>query len=288
MKIKIWGCRGSITTPGAATLRYGGNSTCIEIRTAEGEAAGQNIVVDAGSGVRLLGKALRKERKISHIRFFFSHSHWDHLVGFPFFEPAYFPDYHITFCGGPHAQDSIRRYLGRQMEAPFFPVDFSLLKAKFDFRCDRTEHESGPCRFDGLEVLPAPLSHPNGGYGFKFIESGRAFVLFTDNELGFKHEGGLDVAGYVQFCRGADLLIHDAQYTDAEYKRTRGWGHSTYADTVDLALAAGVKRLGLFHHDPDRSDDDLDKQVGFCRDRIRAAGGQIECFACAEGMTLDV
>ena len=288
MKIKIWGCRGSITTPGQTTLRYGGNSTCVEVRTAEGEAAGQNIVVDAGSGVRNLGKALRREKKILDIRFFFTHSHWDHLVGFPFFEPAYFSDYHITFCGGPHAQDSIKRYLSRQMEAPFFPVDFSLLKAKFDFRCDRTQHESGPCRFDGMEVLPAPLNHPNGGYGFKFIEAGKAFVLFTDNELGFKHEGGLDVAGYVEFCRGADVLIHDAQYTDKEYKRTRGWGHSTYAETVDLALAAGVKRLGLFHHDPDRTDDDLDQQVEFCRERIRAAGGKVECFACAEGMTIDL
>lgn len=288
MKIKIWGCRGSIATPGETTLRYGGNSTCVEIRTAEGEAAGQNIVVDAGSGVRLLGKALLREKKIFHIRFFFSHSHWDHLVGFPFFEPAYFPDYHIIFCGGPHAQDSIKRYLSRQMEAPFFPVDFSLLKAQFDFCCERPHQEPGPCRFDGMEVSPAPLNHPNGGYGFKFVEKAKTFVFFPDNELGFQHEGGLDRAAYVEFCRGADILIHDAQYTDAEYKRTRGWGHSTYADTVDLAVAAGVKRLGLFHHDPERTDDDLDQQVEFCRERIRTASRNVECFACAEGMTLEL
>jgi len=288
MKIKIWGCRGSIATPGATTLRYGGNTTCVEIRTAEGEAAGQNIVVDAGSGVRLLGKALRREKKISHIRFFFSHSHWDHLVGFPFFEPAYFPDYHIVFCGGPHAQDSIKRYLSRQMKAPFFPVDFSLLKAQFDFCCERPHQEPGPCRFDGMEVSPAPLNHPNGGYGFKFVEKGKAFVFFPDNELGFQHEGGLDRAAYVEFCRGAGLLIHDAQYTGTEYQRTRGWGHSTYADTVDLAVASGVKRLGLFHHDPDRTDDDLDRQVEVCRERIREARSNIECFACAEGMMLEL
>ncbi|MCX7826046.1 MAG: MBL fold metallo-hydrolase [Verrucomicrobiae bacterium] len=288
MRIKIWGCRGSITTPGPTTLRYGGNSTCVEIRTAEGEANGQTIIVDAGSGVRPLGKALRREKKIFRIRFFFSHSHWDHLVGFPFFEPAYFPDYHITFCGGPHAQDSIKRYLSRQMEAPFFPVDFSLLKAQFDFRCERAHQDPGPCLFDGMEASSAPLSHPNGGYGFKFVHNGKVFVLFTDNELSFQHEGGLNRAGYVEFCSGADLLIHDAQYTDAEYTTTRGWGHSTYADTVDLAIAAGVRRLGLFHHDPDRTDDDLDRQVESCRERIRAAGSKVECFACAEGMTLEV
>jgi phosphoribosyl 1,2-cyclic phosphodiesterase len=187
MKVKIWGCRGSIPTPGPATLRYGGNSTCLEIRTADGDAKGQNIVVDAGSGVRALGKALRLEKKISHIRFFFTHSHWDHLVGFPFFEPAYSPDYRITFCGGPHAQDSIRRYLSRQMEAPYFPVEFKFLKAKFDYRCERPHDEGVPCPLDGLEVLAAPLSHPNGGYGYKFVRNGRSLVIFTDNELGFQH-----------------------------------------------------------------------------------------------------
>lgn len=288
MKVKIWGCRGSIPTPGPATLRYGGNSTCLEIRTEDGDANGQNIVVDAGSGVRCLGRALRNENKIFHICFFFTHSHWDHLVGFPFFEPAYSPDYRITFCGGPHAQDSIRRYLSRQMEAPYFPVEFKLLKAKFDYRCERPNDEPGPCRLNGVEVSAAPLSHPNGGYGFKFVWKGRTLVIFTDNELGFQHWGGLDRASYVEFCRGADLLIHDSQYTDAEYKVTRGWGHSTYGDTVGLAVAAGVKRLGLFHHDPDRSDDELDDQVELCRERIRASGSKTECFACAEGMILDV
>ncbi|MFZ2642376.1 MAG: MBL fold metallo-hydrolase [Verrucomicrobiia bacterium] len=288
MKIKIWGCRGSIATPGPTTLRYGGNTTCVEIRTVEGEAARQTVVVDAGSGVRLLGKALLREKKISNIRFFFTHSHWDHLVGFPFFDPAYFPDYHITFCGGPHAQDSIKRYLSRQMEAPFFPVDFNLLKARFDFRCEQHHQDAGPCHLDGMDVSSAPMNHPNGGFGFKFAGKGKSFVFFPDNELGFQHEGGLDRAGYVEFCRGADLLIHDAQYTDAEYKITRGWGHSTYADTVDLAVAAGVKRLGLFHHDPERTDDDLDRQVGFCSERIRAARSNVECFACAEGTTFEL
>lgn len=287
MRIKIWGCRGSIASPGATTLRYGGNTTCVEIRTAAGEAAGQNFVVDAGSGLRLLGQSLRREKKIFHIRCFFSHSHWDHLVGFPFFEPAYFSDYHITFCGGPHAQDSIRRYLGRQMEAPFFPVEFDLLKAQFDFHCERPNEDPGYCNFDGLEVTAAPLNHPNGGYGFKFVEQGHVFVFFPDNELGFQHEGGFDRAAYVEYCRGADLLIHDAQYTDSEYRRTRGWGHSTYADAVDLAVAAGVKRLGLFHHDPDRTDEQLDRQVEFCSERIRAAHSRVDCFACAEGMTLE-
>jgi phosphoribosyl 1,2-cyclic phosphodiesterase len=284
MKIKVWGCRGSIATPGPTTLRYGGNSTCLEIRT----DAGQVMVVDAGSGLRNLGKALRQEKAVAAIRFFFTHSHWDHLAGFPFFEPAYFEHYTITFCGGPHAQDSIQKYLARQMQAPFFPVDFGLLKANFDFRCERPHVEPGHCRIGGLEVCPVSLSHPNGGYGFKFIERNRTFVFLTDNELGSQHEGGLSRAQYVEFCRGADLLVHDAQYTDAEYRVTRGWGHSTFSDAVDLATEAGVGRLGLFHHDPDRTDDDLDRLADLCRERICKLGSAVECFACAEGMVLEL
>jgi phosphoribosyl 1,2-cyclic phosphodiesterase len=284
MKIKIWGCRGSIPTPGPATLRYGGNTTCVEIRTSRG----QLIIVDAGSGVRNLGWVLSQEKEVTPIRFFFTHSHWDHLVGFPFFQPAYSENSHITFCSGPHAQDSVRTYLIHQMQAPFFPVDFNLLRAKFDFRCERPNMEPGPCRLDGLEVLPVSLSHPNGGYGYKFIEQGKAFVFLTDNELSFEHEGGLSWEEYVDFCRGVDLLFHDAQFTGEEYKLTRGWGHSSFADATDLAIEAGVKRLGLIHHDPNRTDDDLDRQGAFCEERIRLAGSAVECLAIAEGMVIEL
>jgi ribonuclease BN (tRNA processing enzyme) len=255
MKIKLWGCRGFITTPGPTTLRYGGHTTCLEIRS----RSGQVFVVDAGSGSRLLGKALRQEPAVTHIRFFFTHSHWDHLAGFPFFEPAYFSRYAITFCGGPHAQESIKRYLSRQMEAPYFPVDFSLLKAKFNFECHRHSDGDRFCCLDGIECAAAPLNHPNGGYGFKFVEDGKSLVFLTDNELGFAHDGGLPGAQYVEFCRVANMLLHDAQYTDQEYQRTRGWGHSTYADAVE-----------------------------FCRKRIARIGQPVECFAAAEGMVFEL
>jgi phosphoribosyl 1,2-cyclic phosphodiesterase len=284
MKIKVWGCRGSIGVPGPATLRYGGNSTCLEIRT----ALRRVIVVDAGSGIRNLGKALVEEAGVSAVRFFFTHSHWDHLAGFPFFAPGYEPKFRLTFCGGPHGQDSIRKYLAHQMEAPYFPVDISVLKAQLVFRCERPNQEPCHCPVAGIEVDQVPLNHPNGGYGFKFMEQGKAFVFLTDNELDYQHPGGLARAQYVEFCRGVDLLFHDAQYTDQEYRETRGWGHSRYADAIDFALEAGVKRLGLFHHDPDRTDDELDRIVDACRERIARAGGAVECFAVAEGMTLEL
>jgi ribonuclease BN (tRNA processing enzyme) len=243
--------------------------------------------VDAGSGVRNLGKALGQDMSVRKIRFIFTHSHSDHLLGFPFFDPAYSSRYSITFCAGPHSQSSVRKYLTRQMESPYFPVPFQELKAKLDFCCDRPRGE-GHCSLAGLECLPVPLSHRNGGYGFKFLEQGKSLVFLTDNELGFRHEGALSRGEYVDFCNGADLLLHDAQYTEAEYQHTRGWGHSTYADATDLAIEAGVKRLGLFHHDPDRTDDDLDRQTEFCRERIRQRGSLVECFGAAEGMSIEL
>ncbi len=284
MKIRIWGCRGSITTPGLTTVRYGGNTTCVEIRT----KTGQVIIIDAGSGARNLGRALSQEKDVSQIRFFFTHSHWDHLVGFPFFRPAYLDSFSITFCSGSHAQDSIRKYLTHQMEAPYFPVDFNLLRAKFDFQCQRPNMEPGNCHLDGLEVCPVPLSHPNGGYGYKFIEGDKTLVFLTDNELDFPHEGGLSRGQYIEFCRGADLLLHDAQFTEEEYKFTRGWGHSTIGQATDLAIEASVKSLGLFHHDPDHTDDEISRQVEFCRERIHRKASTVECFATAEGMEIDL
>jgi phosphoribosyl 1,2-cyclic phosphodiesterase len=284
MKIKIWGCRGSITTPGLHTVRYGGNSTCLEVRSGDGKI----FIIDAGSGVRNLGKALRREADTSDIRFFFTHPHWDHLSGFPFFEPAYIDRFNITFCSGPHAQDTIHKYLTHQMESPYFPVEFSYLKARFNFRCENHNREDIDCPLSCMQFRALPLNHPNGGYGCRLIEHGKKFIFLTDNELGFHHKGGLTPAEYVELCRDADLLLHDAQYTDEEYKYTRGWGHSTYKDATDLAIQAGVKRMGLYHHDPDRSDDDLDRQLDLCRKQIKQAGSHVECFACAEGMVLEL
>jgi phosphoribosyl 1,2-cyclic phosphodiesterase len=174
------------------------------------------------------------------------------------------------------------------MEPPFFPVAFSNLNANFNFRCEYLKKESGYCPLGSLQCHAFPLNHPNGGYGFKYVEHGKTFIFLTDNELGFQHRGGLTRARYIELCRGADLLLHDAQYTDEEYQRTRGWGHSTYRDATDLAIDAGVKRLGLFHHDPDRSDDELDRQSDLCRQHIQEAGSPVECFACSEGNVIEV
>jgi phosphoribosyl 1,2-cyclic phosphodiesterase len=276
-----------MATPGAETLRYGGESTCVEIQS----TTGQRIVVDAGSGIRKLGRALLKEKPVSNITLLLTHSHWDHISGFPFFSPAYVPGYSITVCGGPVPQQYILGALTRHMEAPYFPVDFSALKATFNkgCHCDRKVCDHMLPESDhSIECHSIPLNHPNGGYGFKFVEGPKTFVFLTDNELRYSHEGGLPRRSYVEYCHGVDLLFHDAQYTEHEYEYKEGWGHSTFSDAVDLAMEAGAKRLGLFHHDPERTDEDLDQQVEWCRNRIAKAGSRLHCFACAEGMDAEV
>ncbi len=282
MKIKIWGCRGSLPAPGVKMSRYGGNTTCVEVRPDTGGV----IIIDAGSGLHKLGKSLVKEKDVTSVRFYFTHSHWDHLLGFPFFQPAYSNKYSLTFCSGPHAQDSIRQYLSHQMQAPYFPVDLSQLQAKMNFHCDNPCQENRNCICDGIEVRAIPINHPNGGFGYRFSENGKTFFFFPDNELGFAHPNGPDRDYFAKTVQDADLLIHDSQYTDDEYRYTRGWGHSTYADATDLAIAANVKSFGIFHHDPDRTDEELELHVETCRQRIQKSGSGVQCFAVADEMEI--
>ncbi|MFH2011435.1 MAG: MBL fold metallo-hydrolase [Pseudomonadota bacterium] len=287
MRIKIWGCRGSIAAPGKNTLRYGGESTCLELTS----DTGQKIVIDAGSGIRKLGYELLKDKTISSIKLLLTHSHWDHLTGFPFFSPAYAPDFSIVISGSSVAQESVMKYLAHLMEPPYFPVAFNMLKARFESGCicdqEFCDH-SLPGHDTSIMCHSIPLNHPNGGYGFKFIGIDNTFVFLTDNEVRYHHENGLPRKAYLDFCDNVDLLFHDAHYTETEYDRTRSWGHSTFKDAVDLAMEAGVKRLGLFHHDPDRSDEEIDRQVDWCREYILKSGSALECFACAEGMDFDL
>jgi phosphoribosyl 1,2-cyclic phosphodiesterase len=283
MKIVVWGCRGSIPAPGPDTLRYGGESTCIEVRADNGEV----IIIDAGSGIRKLGQQLLKDKSVKNLTLLLTHAHWDHLSGFPFFRPAFSPAYTISLCGGPDAQQSVQDYLSHQMDPPYFPIDFKYLKARFinGCSCDKKNCIQSLTDMDRCIVCESiPLNHPNGGYGFKLTSKGASFVFLTDNELRYHHEGGLQREEYVEFCRNAGLLFHDAHYLEAEYANTRSWGHSTVRDAVDLALDAGVKKLGLFHHDPDRTDDEIDRQVDWCRKYIESRESRLDCFACAEGL----
>jgi len=277
MIIRCWGARGSIPVSGSEYLKYGGDTTCLEIRTRDNDL----IIVDAGSGIRRLGNHLMSEG-IKRFTMIFTHAHWDHLMGFPFFKPIYFSKTSIAMYGCSYAQSSLKEIISRVMEPPHFPVNFE------DIRADILYHAACVEEFwlNSLKITPIPISHPNQGEGFKFEEDGKTFVFLTDNELMFKHPGGLDYADYLAFARGADLLIHDAEYTETDYLRTRTWGHSVYTDALRLALEGGVKKLGLFHHNQERTDDQMDAIVEDCRRIAKQQGRTMDCFGLHQNMEI--
>ncbi len=276
MRIKCWGSRGSTPVSGKQYLKYGGDTACLEIRTGNDEI----IIVDAGTGVRRLGNALIEEGRFAY-HFIFTHAHWDHVMGFPFFKPIFFERSKLTLHKCPFHTDFVEIILSKVMSPPSFPVKYSQIKASVEYpdACPET------FKIDTVTIEPIALSHPNGGTGYKFIENGKIFVYLTDNELGFRHGGGLTPDEYLAFSKDADLFLHDAEYTDEEYRDTIEWGHSTYTQALDLAIKAGVKKFGLFHLNQDRSDDDMDDIVNKCKERLNREKINMECFAVAADST---
>lgn len=279
MLIKIWGSRGSLPVSGKKYLKYGGDTTCVDIRTKSGDI----IIIDAGTGIRRLGNQLADE-KCFDFNFILTHAHWDHLMGFPFFKPLYFKRSTIRIHRCPFHSKFVETILSKVMAPPHFPVKYSDIAAQMSYSdaCP-TEFEIG-----SVSVVPIALSHPNGGSGYKFIEDGKTFVFLTDNELGYIHRGGLPFEDYLKFCSGADLLIHDAEYTPEEYKTFMKWGHSVYTDALDLAQQAAVKKLGLFHLNQERTDKEMDKIVIDCRKRIAANGSNLACVGVAANMEFEL
>ena len=280
MRLTIWGARGSVPVSGPEYLRYGGDTTCLAIETSSGEL----VIFDAGTGIRALGNQLLAEgRREFHL--LLSHAHWDHLLGFPFFKPLYQSDVVIHCHGCTYAQQSVKTILNETMKAPFFPVDLDDVAAtlRFDDEClERAE-------FAGLSCHSIPLSHPNNGYGFRISEGDKTVALFPDNELAFVHPGGKSFADYRDFIAGVDVLIHDGEYRATEYQRFfRGWGHSSFRDTVRLAIDAGVDRLLLWHLNQDRGDDGVDAILADAREMIAVAGSSVACDMARTGLTLEV
>jgi phosphoribosyl 1,2-cyclic phosphodiesterase len=288
LTLTFWGTRGSVPTPGLATVRYGGNTPCAELRTSEGWL----IILDAGTGIRELGRALlaRAEGEPILGDIFLTHAHWDHIQGIPFFAPLFRKGNHFTICCSAAMQTSLDRVVRDQMSPMVFPVSFEELQARVDFQELAEERRAG----NGYQVSAISVRHPGGALGYRFTDSnadGRALVYVSDNELSpeARYE---DVPGWraqlVEFVRGASVLVHDSMYTVDEYSSFVGWGHSTYDQAVELALDAEVERLVLFHHRPERSDDEVDRCVERCRALVARRGRTLEVVAAAEGMTLRV
>jgi phosphoribosyl 1,2-cyclic phosphodiesterase len=279
MKITCWGARGSIAVSGKDYVKYGGDTTCVEVRSKTNDI----IILDAGTGMRRLGNKLlaSNERDLSIL---FTHAHWDHLMGFPFFKPIYMKGTSIAMYGCPYAQKSVKAMIGNTMAAPYFPVDYGLLQAEISSHSVCKEaFQIGP-----VTVTPIALSHPNMGIGYRFAEDGKSFVFLTDNELAHKHHGGLGYDDYLRFSEGADLLVHDAEYTPDQYAMTKGWGHSLYTDALRLAMDAKVKQFGLFHHNQDRSDAQQDRIVDECRSIAKEKKAQLSCFALEPQMEISL
>ena len=229
MRIKFWGTRGSIAVPGRQTIRYGGNTTCLEITLESGRV----VVVDAGTGIRALGDKLASENEKVDIHLLVTHIHWDHVLGFPYFMPLYKSSSRIMIDGYPTCVNGLRNTFDNKMGDGFFPVKFDDLKAEIQY-LEILKHR--PLEIEGTVIDAMPLHHPQGGFGFRFREGEKTFVFLTDNELrkdGWRERSFDD---YVKFCRDADLLIHDGQYTPEEIGERRDWGHSDYRSAFDIWL----------------------------------------------------
>lgn len=240
--LKFWGVRGSIPTPGPENVGFGGNTTCIELRS-----QGDTLVIDGGTGARGLGLCLQKSTPdtYSHTHVLLTHFHWDHLQGLPFFAPLYDSGKEITFYSACRAEE-LRGILEAQMAAPYFAVHFEFLCAKSNF----IQLNPAGQRVAGALVYPFPLRHPQGATGFRIEVDGLVITHASDVEHG---DANLDRI-LQEYAQGADVLIYDAQYTPEEYEHRQGWGHSTWLRATQVAQACNVGRLILFHHDPSHDD----------------------------------
>jgi diguanylate cyclase (GGDEF)-like protein len=281
--VRFWGTRGSIAAPGEHTARYGGNTSCTEVRTPDGTL----IVLDCGTGARELGLHLTQTLKPPmHLHLFIGHTHWDHIQGFPFFVPAFVPGVELNVYAPLGFQQSLEEAMAGQMEYSYFPVKLRDLRSRIHF----TELEEGFFRVGDVLVETQYLNHTAPTIAYR-ITSGRATIAYvTDHEPFWKPEDGvLHHPGdqrHVAFMKDADLVIHDAQYSEEEYRQRVGWGHSTVEYAVDVAMEAGARRVALFHHDPTHDDAVLERLEARAKARAEAAGSRMEVFAAREGLEL--
>jgi phosphoribosyl 1,2-cyclic phosphodiesterase len=274
--IRFWGVRGSIAAAGGATAGVGGNTSCVEVRGPHGEL----VILDAGTGLRALGAALLARQEPVRAHLFVSHLHWDHIQGFPFFGPAFVPTTELSVYGPERCAGSdLRQAFSTQMKPPHFPVGLDAMRAKMTFRSIPAGLEMN---VGALQIRAGAAIHPNGCLAYRVEHGGRAVVYATDTE--HDRSGRVDPS-LLELCRGADVLIYDAQYTTEEYDGVggpcrHGWGHSTPDEGMRLADAAGVGQLVLFHHDPSHDDREV------ARIEQVAAHRRPGTLAAREGLTL--
>lgn len=267
-KLKFWGTRGSIPCPGPDTVKYGGNTTCFEIT-----CGSKRIIIDAGTGIRLLGKKIMiEEGNLLDADLFFTHTHMDHIQGLPFFAPLYNPVSDVRLHAGhltANDEYDLRGIIGTMlMKDPVFPVPSSLIEQACSFKDFFCGHvfELG----DGIVIRTGKLNHPNGACGYRIEFQGKAIAICTDTE---HYDDRID-ENVVTLAKDADVMVYDSAYTTEEYPKFKGWGHSTWEEAIKVAEAAEVKQTFLFHHDPSHGDDKMDqiaKEAAARRDGVRPA-----------------
>lgn len=309
INVSFWGVRGSVPSPGPETAKYGGNTPCIEISTDS-----QRVIIDAGTGIRSLGKHIVESEDYSPIHLFISHTHWDHIQGFPFFMPAFHSEYDIHVYGPykVHEEEnngeSFKEIMERQMDFSFFPVQLEEVEKMADIHYHPIGEEE--LEISPFEITTQAMNHTVYSLGYR-IETEQASIAYTgDTEPYYdpfsrEHEGD-ETEGFgnqeqiqeqihmmnqrtVQFVRDADLLISDAQYTEEEYENRRGWGHSTIMDCIDLAVKGNVSNVIFFHHDPERTDDEIDRLETLAQEKIEKQSSQeIGAAFAREGLDIQL
>jgi phosphoribosyl 1,2-cyclic phosphodiesterase len=298
--LRFWGVRGSYSAPFQTHLGVGGNTSCVEIR------CGDHVMLcDAGTGIIPFGNEMMKQSRIRELLIMLTHYHWDHICGLPFFVPAFIPDWKIRFFGPGHSKRDIEEHVSAQMRAPYFPVGTETWLANIEYLDPPPDQqmEYGPMKLSWRNV-----HHPGITFGYRITINGKDVLYVSDNECLFLEKSIRQKYGEfseeeqelltvmqqeeydaeLNLIEGADILIHDAQYTLDDYRKKRGWGHSCYIDTINTAIDAGVKELYLYHHDPNYDDQAIDRLYRHSLEIIEERNSSLKCHVAREGMIVDL
>lgn len=278
MRITFYGVRGSLPSPGPATAQFGGNTSCVLVELADGTL----LIFDAGTGMRPLGGRLLGSERPLHL--LLTHSHWDHIQGFPFFAPIYQPEREIHICRSLPDDDT--RFAGvlEQMNGHNHPLSHDSLPSTLSYMADPEQFFGG----HDFAFRRKTLNHPGGGFAYRIDVDGASFAYVTDNELEPPGKPATSFAAWVEFCQGVDVLVHDAQYLESDMPHKHGWGHSLVSQVRELAHEAGVGCLALYHHDPERTDEQVARILDDSRRWIAARGGRTEILCAFEGLEIEV